>query len=172
MVLRARAVPSATSRPGEPATSTSSLHQPSGRHSSGWIIRTACTRGTGMVSATVPSRPRRIRMPSGDWARVKPYWVDTRRQSIEAPITSHHTTATPRAARPAGEASASTTATTAPASTATSAPPEADSSTEAASRPVGTMTATCSAGAGVAGSIPWWAASSRARRSSAACSVR
>ena len=168
-VLRIRAVPSALSRPGEPATSTSSRHHWSGRHSSGSITRTACTRCTGMVSATVPSRPRRIRMPSGDCATVKPYMVDTRRHTSDRQTISSHTSEIARAAR----AAADTNASTAPASTTiTVAGPAVDSATEPSSRPVGTVTAMCSGGSGVAGSRPWWVASSCALSSSAACSVR
>ena len=47
-----------------PATSTSSRHQPNGRHSSGSIIFTACTRPRGIVSAVVAASPLRIRSPS------------------------------------------------------------------------------------------------------------
>jgi hypothetical protein len=168
-VLRIRAVPSALSRPGEPATSTSSRHHWNGRHSSGSITRTACTRWAGMVSATVPSRPRRIRMPSGDCATVKPYWVDARRHTSDRQTRSSHTSETARAAR----AAADTNASTAPASTTISAAgPAVDSATEPISLPVGTVTATCSGGSGVAGSRPWWVASRCALSSSAACSVR
>ncbi len=86
-VLRIRPDPSARSRPGEPATSISRRHQPSGRHSSGSTIRTACTRRSGMVSATVPSSPRRIRMPSGDCASVNPYSVASRRHTMGTRVT-------------------------------------------------------------------------------------
>ena len=134
----------------------------------GSIIRTAWIRDTGIVSATVPSSPRRIRTPSGETATVNAYWVETRRQAIVPQMISHHTSGAPTASNPPGVR----LTITAPAATATAASSAAGSTAEPTSRPVGTEVTTLSAGSGVAGSRPWWAASRRARSSSAPCSVR
>ena len=107
-------------------------------------------------------------MPSGDCATVKPYCSDTRRHTSETQLITHHNSVPAMAARPAGD----TNARTIPASTSPQALPEADNMTDPIRRPVGTTTAICSASSGVAGSMPWWAASRRALSSSAACSVR
>jgi hypothetical protein len=79
-----------------------------------------------MVSATVPSNPRRIRTPSGETATVNAYWVETRRQAIVPQMISHHTSGTPTASSPPGIR----LAVTAPAATATAASSAADSSAE------------------------------------------
>ena len=152
----------------QPATSISSRHQPSGRHSSGSIIRTACTRRCGTVSATVPSRPRLTRIPSGACATVKPYSVDTRRQTSGASESSQMTSMPPVAAVTAGQVTSTTTSATSRASSRLA----LEARTEPTRRQAGTLASTASSGSGVAGSSPWCAASSRARRSSAACSVR
>ena len=121
-----------------------------------------------MVSATVPSSPRRIRTPSGETATVKAYWLETRRQTIPPQMISHQASGAPTARRPPG-----TNATNAaPAATATTASGAAEISPEPTSRPVPTEVTTLSAGSGVAGSRPWWAASRRARSANAAASVR
>jgi hypothetical protein len=166
--LRTSPVPSGWSRPRRPATSTSSRHQCSGRQSSGSIIRIAWIRGTGMVSATVPSSPRRIRTPSGETATVKAYWVETRRQTIPPQMISHQASGAPTASRPPGV----TATIAAPTATATTASGMAEISAEPTSLPVPTEATTLSAGSGVAGSRPWCAASSRARSANAAASVR
>jgi hypothetical protein len=98
-------------------------------------------------------------MPSGDWATVKPYSVDTRRHTSETKAITHHSSATPSAAPSAASPAGDTIASTVPATTTTAALPSVDSSTDPTSRPVGTTSAIRSAGAGVAGSTPWWAAS-------------
>jgi len=104
-----------------------------------------------MVSATVPSSPRRIRTPSGEAATVKAYWVETRRQAIPPQMISHQISGTPIARSPPG----STAAVTPPTMTATTASWTARISAAPASRPEGTEVITLSAGSGVAGSRPW-----------------
>ena len=103
-----------------------------------------------MVSATVPSSPRRMRTPSPDAATVKPYWVETCRHAIIAPMISHHTRDPAAANRPAGD----TAATTSPAATTTTATAAVEIAADPTSRPTGTEVTICSAGSGVAGSSP------------------
>ena len=107
-------------------------------------------------------------MPSGARATVKPYWVDTRRQITGITERTRIARLPPVAARAVGETTITTIA--ARASAPSTLAPEA--STEPTRRPFGTLVRICSAGSGVAGSSPWCAASSRARKSSAACSGR
>ncbi len=98
--------------PASPATSISSRHQPIGRHAAGSTIRTACTRRSGMVSATVPSSPRRIRIPSGDWAMVKPYSVAIRRHTRGASVIRDTTSVPPTAVSTFGDTRIATTSAT------------------------------------------------------------
>ena len=63
-----------------PATSASSRHHRRGCHASGSTVRTAWTRRTGTVSATLPSKPRCTWIPSGASDTVKLYWPLKRRQ--------------------------------------------------------------------------------------------
>ena len=148
--MRIRPDPSAWSRPGRPATSISSRHQPSGRHSTGSTIRTACTRRSGMVSATVPSSPRRIRIPSGDCATVKPYSVAIRRHTRGASVIRDTTSVPPTAVTTFGDTRITTTSATSSAASKLA----GEAATDPTSRPLGTLVRIRSPGSGVAGSSP------------------
>ena len=117
-----------------PAMSASRRHQPNGRQSSGSVIRTACTRPRGIVSAVVSSSPARRRNPSEASATVRLYSPFTRRQkavsrpkmpAVLGPIT---------AMRGAGKTSSATTISTPSASTVKPEPGQQDRADQAARR--------------------------------------
>ena len=81
---------------------------------------------------------------------MNPYWVDTCRHAIIAPMMSHHTSDPAAANSPAGDMAANTsTGSHDHAATAT-----VEIAADPTSRPTGTEVTICSAGSGVAGSSP------------------
>jgi len=146
------------------ATSTSSRHQPKGRHSSGCSSRTACTRPNGIVSDRVCSSPDLSRSPSGDSATAKLNSTFSRRSTAAAAPSSEVNSAPAVGPTARGSRTASTMSRGTTTAVTTSGTP---SSVPATSRPLGTAEMGRSGASGVSPASPCARASSCARTSTA-----
>ncbi|GAB7192734.1 hypothetical protein NUM3379_34430 [Kineococcus sp. NUM-3379] len=145
--------PPAVSITPYPATFTCTCHQSAPRHSSGWEMRSACTRPGGTVCERCSSSPRRRRRPSGDCATEKPNPREKRCHA--APSTPTASGSTPAsAANTASKRAPTTAAVTTPAAASTTATDIPERRIDSTRRCTGTSTTVRSGASGTSWSSP------------------